>query len=51
MSFLIQENVFWLQIPIDDVPFVDVLEGKKDFSGVELGYVFREYFIPSQEIE
>jgi len=35
ISFLVDENVFWLQIAIDDFQRVKILESEDDLSGVE----------------
>ena len=42
MAVPIEEQVFWLQISIDDVHRVQVIESQSDLGGIELGNWIRE---------
>ena len=37
MTLLVEEEVFGLQVPIDDMAFVQVVEGTQHSGGVKLG--------------
>lgn len=37
MSILPNENILWLQIPIDNIDLVEVLERGSHFGGIEFG--------------
>ena len=38
MSIGIEENVLGLEVAVDDVEGMEVIEGKRDFSRIELGH-------------
>jgi len=41
-AFSIQQNVFWLQIPVNNVQRVEILQSRDDFGGVEARPGLRE---------
>jgi hypothetical protein len=51
VSVLVEEDVFWFEVAVDDVPGVEVLDGEEDFAGVELGHFFGELLAAAQEVE
>jgi hypothetical protein len=42
MAGVIQKDILWLQVAVDDVKHVQVLQGAQQFSGVESTSVFIE---------
>jgi len=47
----IQENVFWLEIPVDDIVAMQVLEGKQNLSCIKLGHFLLEALRFAEQIE
>ena len=50
MAMAIKQKVLGLQIPVDDVPRVEILECQRDFCGVELGYWVWEALQPGKSV-
>jgi hypothetical protein len=38
VAVAVQKEVLGFQVSVDDIPLVQVLQGQRDFGGVELGY-------------
>ncbi len=38
----VEQQVLWFQVPVDDVPGVEIVESQRNLRGVELGYGIRE---------
>jgi hypothetical protein len=51
VSLGIKKNIFRFQVSVNDVSGVQILEGKKDLSGIELSYLFWELSVSPKEIE
>lgn len=51
MSLRVQEDVFGLQVPVDDVQGVQVAQSAGDFSSVETGTGFQKAPFPLKVIE
>ena len=45
---MIQKNVLWLEVSVDDISFVKVFQGKKDFCSIELRNILCELFTPPE---
>ena len=44
----VHKNIFWLDIAIDDIAFVQIAEAKEYLAEVELGQLFRELALLEQ---
>ncbi len=51
MASVIQKDILWLQVAVDDVKHVQVLQGAQQFGGVESTSVLIESALTLQMIE
>jgi hypothetical protein len=46
MSILVEKDILRFEIPIDDIPAMQILKCHKNFCRIELGDIFWEFLIP-----
>lgn len=51
MALLVQKDVLWLEVSVDNTVGVEALQSQQDLSGVEAGSVFREPLFSAQMIK
>ena len=51
VSVFVYEDVFGLQITVDDISLMKVFESEKDFGRVKLSDTFRKLLVSSQQVE
>ena len=51
MTFVVEQDVLWLQVPVDDGVRVEALDGQDDLRCVEAGALFGEPALGFQVVE
>ncbi len=51
MTVLLDKNVLWLEVPVDDISGVDLLDGDQYLSNVELDELFAKELLLLEQVE